>query len=235
MPLKLAEPFCVTDSVLHDIMFSCPTGIHIKDAKTGHYLDGNQALMDFFDLRDIKDLLGFSVLDIDKFMRPYWGLGYAQRVAELDRKVVASSASQKNLNEIMFDTNNLVYIQDLIKIPLAGQGNRVKAILTIFTNKTQETDPFTLLNIYTKMYDNPSIGIKNFMRFLKLTDFFQEDLTYKEIICLMHMLVKSDHKIVAKKLNISIRTVETHASHITKKLKSGDITTVLTHLRSRKI
>lgn len=225
----------ISENVLHDYLVAHPYGTHIKDANNGNYLLCNPPTLKVFGLKNPKDLIGQNIAHIDKYMRPYWGQKYAQEIAKMDYQVKTLAKIVKRKKDIFINrSNHEVYIQDLLKLPLIGRNNQVTAIVTIATDRTKEADPFALLNLYREMYPNQTIGLVNFVKFLSLSDFFQKNLTYKEIVCLLHMRINPAYKNIAKKLNISAKTVETHVSNIISKLKHAQLAEVLSHLRNQK-
>ena len=225
----------MSDSVLCDFVISHPNGVHIKDAKNGSYLLCNQKPLENFGLTKTEQLIGQNVFDADKFMRPYWGNNYAEQIAEMDYMVKTRHEVFTKKYNVSINAHNKIYIQDITKIPLVSSFNKVTAILTILNDHTKKANYFYLLDLYKNMYPNQAIGLSSFIKYLGLSDFFQEHLTYREITCLLHMRLDSSRKSIANKLNIGVKTVETHISHITGKLKYGRLSTILNHLRSQEI
>lgn len=228
-----ANNLCLSDSILHDFVINHPYGTHIKDTKTGAFIDCNLPLLKIFGFVDAKQLIGLNILDLDKVMHPYWGNHYPQQVIAMESRVKTTRKMAINKKEILLNANNQVYIQDMFKFPLMGTNNKVNAILTTVVDRTREFDVFHLLYLYENMYKDRHTSLVNFVKFLGISDYFHENLTYKEIVCLLHMCLNPSHKSIAQKLNICTKTVETHVSHIISKLKCGQLCEVLSHLRSK--
>ncbi len=227
--------FRVSDSVLCDFVMTHANRAHLKEAKSGAYLLCNRANLKIFGLNDDKDVIGRTVFDVDKFMCPYWGSNYAKKIDEMDHLVKTTREVSIRKQDIFLDACNQICIRDMIKMPLIGIHNTVTSVLTMTTDLILETDLFYLLHLYKTMCASKSLGLQCFVKFLGIADLFCEDLTDKEIACLLHMRVHSSYKNTAKKLNVGIKTVETHVSHIIRKLKSGQLSTVLSCLRHRNI
>jgi hypothetical protein len=205
--------------------------MHIKDIKNGKYIIVNEPTLKIFGSKKIEEMVGLTVHDLDKFMRPFWG-DFAKRIVDLDTKVINSSEMAFSQHDVFIDAKNQVYIQDVMKFPLTDKSHKITAIFTTITDRTKDVGLFRLLDLYSSLYPSQSVGLNNFMRYLNLSDSFQEDLTYKEFSCLFHMRLDSSYKNVAKKLNLSVRTIETHASNIVRKIKYGRLSTILSQLRS---
>lgn len=227
---NLKNPLNISDSVLSDFIMLNPNGAHVKDSKTGNYMLANQAMLS---LKNIKDLSTLNLSDVDKFMRPYWGKDYAKSIAELDKKVIKTGKSVKKNEDIILNSKKQIYVHNIFKFPLNCKNKTVSAIITILDDITSKLNLFHLFDLYIEKLPSQNIGIDCFMKYLGLDTFFQDNLTFKEINCLLHMVTNPAYKSVAKKMNISIKTVETHVSHIIDKIKNSQLSTIISHLRLR--
>jgi DNA-binding CsgD family transcriptional regulator len=225
------KKFQLPESALYDFVRTVPNGAHVKDAKTGKYIFANKACSNIFAVDEPKDIVGLTTHDLDKFMRPYWGAGYAKEISNMDYRVKGLAEPIFHSDDIFINGYNYVYIQDIFKLPLVGASNKVTAVLTLLTERTKQINFFALLNLYKKMYRDKSSGLLQFMKYLELDAFFYGELTEKEILCLLNMKSNQSYKSIAEILQISLKTVETHISHIIAKLKSGNLALVLAYLR----
>jgi DNA-binding CsgD family transcriptional regulator len=228
------KKFQMSDSSLYHFVSTLPNGAHLKDAKTGKYILANKTCSDIFAINKPDDIVGLTTFDLDKFMRPYWGVGYAKVISDMDYRVRGLGTSVFNHDDIFINAYNYVYIQDIFKMPLMGTNNKVTAVLTILTDRTKQTNFFELLNLYKRMYKDKSSGLVQFLKYLGLDEFFYSTLTEKEILCLLHMKSNQSYKNIAEVLRISLKTVETHVSHIIAKLKTENLSFVLAYLRNWK-
>lgn len=223
----------IDDSVLCDFIAAQNNISHIKDAKTGSYIFSNMHTLKFYGLDKNEQLIGRTIFDVDKFMRPYWG-NYANKVAKMERLAATTNKIITTKNSISIDVCNKVYVLDTFKLPLSGRRNKVIAMLTMHIDRTKETDLLYLLKLYKNTYDNQKQAVQRFAGFLEITRFFAQGLTYAEMVFLLHMRKYARYQDVAEELDISIRTIETHAYHITKKLKKDcSLSAVLNCIRSR--
>lgn len=70
------------------------------------------------------------------------------------------------------------------------------------------------------------------MKHLKIISFFRESLSEKELICLLHMIDNNSYKYVARKMHLSIKTIETHINHILNKTKVKNLNEIIEYLRA---
>lgn len=224
----------MSDSSLFGFVRTLPNGAHLKDAKTGKYILANKTCSDIFAINEPENIIGLTAFDLDKFMRPYWGVDYAKEISDMDYRVRGLATPVFQHDDIFINAYNHICIQDIFKMPLMGTNNKVTAVLTILTDRTKQIDFFMLLNLYKKMYKDKSSGLIQFVKYLGLDAFFYDNLTEKEILCLLHMKSNQSYKNIADTLRISLKTVETHVSHIIAKLKAENLSAVLAYLRNWK-
>lgn len=230
--LSQISPIHMPSEALYNLVLANPNASHIKDAKTGRYILSNKKLLELYGMSSIKQLLGLTIFDIDKFMDHQWNKKYSKEISKIDHMVVRQNKVFTKELDLMLNFCGQVYVHDLIKLPLLNKNNEIKSILTISNDRTDKIDKFTLLDIYINMHKGKSAAVKYFMNYLGISKFFSKGLTLQELNCLLHMQTNSSYKYLAKKLNISIKTVETHLSHINDKLiESGQLQIVTAHIR----
>lgn len=230
-PLDQLKRLHVSDSVLYDFVTAQVGGAHVKDAKTGAYLLGNANTLKILGLKRFEQFIGRNVFEIDEFMRPYWGGEYAKNIGEVDAKAVLECKVSVKKDIILLNAAHQIYVHDLLKVPLIGVDNKPVALLTTVVDRTKDIDLFYLLELYRKLASNKNQGLRDFIRFLGIADFFHEELTYKEVVCLLHMRLNPAYKRAARKLSVTVKTIESHASHIIGKLKDRRLAIILAHLR----
>ncbi len=179
-----------------------------------------------------QDIINATVYDLDGFMRPYWGLLFAQHIARLDREVESKKITITDVNRIFLDKIGHIHIQDMTKLPVMDSKNRVTSILTLSCDKTNKASLFELLSLYKSAYKKKSNAINNFSSYLGVNSCFNDSLTEKEIICLLCMRQDKCYKSVANEMNVSTKTVETHISNMISKSKKRNLSEPLTILRS---
>lgn len=228
--------FNVTQEALFSLVAAMPNPANIKNAHTGKYIIANKSELDAFILKNVDDMIGLTVHDLDNFMRPHWGNFFAEEVAALDKEVQSSGQSKIIKNRVFRDRRGIVHIRDVCKCPFFSCSNnkQVTAIITLTFDYTDETNLITLYGKYKQIYNNKSDAIKYFSQYLKISDFFYDPLTEKELLCLLIAKVHQTHKDMANNLGITIKTIEAHLSNITNKLKQVSVRDVIVFLRNKK-
>lgn len=231
----LSNLFQVGDEALFDFADAMPEPAHIKDVHNGRYIFSNNSNLQVYNLKHVDDLLGKTVHDLDRFMRPYWGDDFAQQIAYLDHLVSNKQTTQSLQNRIFLDQYGLINVQNMTKMPILGHTNQPQAILTLSFDLTHKTDGMYLLALYKKHYFKKSDAIYYFCKHLNIVDFFTSQLTEKEVLCLLYMKQYQCQKHVAHAMNVSLKTVETHVGHILAKSKRYNMTDILVFLRGQHI
>ncbi len=229
------EGLYIPDGALSDFIQMQPANVfaHIKDAKNNRYIICNAHVLKFFDLKEGDDLIGRTIFDIDRLiMKDHWG-NYADKASNMEQTAKNMRKVVIERNDMVVDASDKVYIMDTFKVPLIGRDNQVVALMTLNIDHTRGSDLFSLLNLYKSKFVNKAVGLKNFVKYLGISDLIYNDLTEKEIICLLHMRVSSSYKYIAEQLNISLKTVESHISHIISKTKSGRLAELKRRFRQR--
>ena len=80
--------------------------------------------------------------------------------------------------------------------------------------------------------NNKKDAIEKTIYHLDIEKYFLENLTEKELICLLNMKIDASHKYLMNKLFVSRKTIESHISNLIKKSHSQHLSEVLAHLRS---
>ncbi len=220
-------------SALFDFISSMPEPAHLKETQNGSYLFSNRSNLEIYKLQDPNEIIGSTVRDLDSFMFPFWGTAFAEHIERLDFQVKNNKETVSDRNRIFLDKSGFIHVQNMIKVPVLNHLNHVDAILTLSFDLTQKTDLFELLSLYKKIYVKKSEAVYYFSLHLKINPFFNAFLTEKELLCLLHMKLNSCYKKTAEGLQVSLKTVETHISHLIGKSKQHSLSDVLTFLRNR--
>jgi DNA-binding CsgD family transcriptional regulator len=223
-----------TEDALIELVNSMPNPAHIKDAKTNKYIVSNKNNLDTYNFQKTEEILGLSVIDLDYFMRKNWGPNFAKEVIALDEKTKEKGKLIISENRIFKDIKGFLRFQDMYKSPIFSRKGQVTAILTLVFDYTKKIDLLQLYEKYRELYDTKTLALKHFSSYIKINDLFYESLTEKELVCLLHARLNQAHKNIAMKMDLSIKTVETHISNITNKLKQGTIQDLIVFLRNNK-
>lgn len=225
------QNFQIAGDALFDFVSSMPEPAHVKDSKNGKYIFSNQGNLEIYDLKNVNNIIGATVHDLDGFMRPFWGENFVKCIDELDYRVKDKKETVVDKNRVFLDKFGLVHIQNMTKVPVLNNNKQAKAVLTLSYDLTRTTDLFSLFKMYKGIYPKKTTAISYFKKYLKIDQFFYETLTEKEILCLLYMKRNKCHKSTAAAMNISLKTVETHVSHIIRKSKIYSISDILVFLR----
>jgi hypothetical protein len=221
----------MSDNVAYDLVHSFPEAAHLKDVKTKRYICTNQNNLRIYGLNDPKKIIGLTVHDLDEFMLPYWGNGFADKISDLDAEVVKRGVVVTDKNRVFLDKFGLVHVQDMTKAPISSNLNKVTAILTMSFDSTEKLSKFFIFNTYKEIYEKKREANFFFMKHLKIDIYFKVILSEKEIICLLYMLENKSYKYISLKMNISQKTVESHISNISNKTQKMDLARILEFLR----
>lgn len=221
----------MASQALEDVISSIPMPAHIKDSITGKYIISNQENLKVYSLDKTKEIIGKTVHDLDSFMHPYWGSDFAQKISDVDSYVIQKNKKALVQDHLLIARNGFIHIQDMIKTPITDNNN-VTAIFTYTYDKTNHIDLLTLFKIYKNIYNKPHEANKIFCRYLQIDKFLAAPLTDAELMLLLSAKNCDSRNELANKICRSIKTVETHVTHINNKLIMGDFLKILHTIRS---
>lgn len=219
-----------SESELFDFIAKHSEGVHIKEVSSGKYIFANEKIAKAFGLKNPLDIIGFTARDIDKFMQPYWGKDYVAHIEKMDFLAGVKGEIAKNSNEIFLNGNRHVYKQDIIKIPYKNSDNKIVAIITLTNDLTKDINLFSLFDLYLKMHATQELGVKYFLNYLDVEQFFYQDLTAKEVGCLLAMKASQLPQIIACNIKVTVSEAENLISGILEKMKIRNLNAVLSML-----
>lgn len=214
-----------------DIASTMPEPVHIKDVPNGRCIFTNENNLKAYGLTKTSQMIGKTICDLDVFMQQRWGKGFASQIDVLDKKVCATGETLIDRDRIFVSVDGVVRIQDMTKIPLYDKKRKVVAIFTFSHDKTKDVHLLSLLKIYGKVYASKVEISKYFCKYLNIDFLFTVLPTVAEITFLLYA---KDYRLtseVAQMMNRSVKTCETHVSHINNKLSEGDVREVINYLR----
>lgn len=224
--------FKIGDDALLDFLSSMPGPAHLKEPETGCYIFSNQSNLEVYGLNHMNEIIGATVQDLNKFMAPYWGKGFADHIDFLDFQVKEKQKTVIIHQKTFLDKSGMVHIQKMIKTPVLNNVNKVTAILTLSFDLTSTVGPLKLLEYYKANYRKKNEALSYFSKHLDIEKFFNEPLTEKELQCLLYMKQNALYKSIASELNLSVKTIETHISNMIGKSKTHSLSDVLIFLRN---
>lgn len=217
---------------LKELLLLLPMPTHIKETATGKYIASNTANIALYGFSTVEEIVGQTVFDLDAFMRPYWGDNFAKKIVEVDSWVVKNNKVHKMPNSVLVTKQGIIRILDIVKIPLSNENHKVTTIFTNGHDRTDDIGLFSLLKTYRKTYGNKHKADLLFCNYLKINGFFSKPLSSAELNLLLCAQNCSSRYDLAKKMNRSIKTVETHITHINNKLKIADFSKIVDIIRS---
>ena len=231
---KVQDLYNISLDNMVNMMSALAMGVHVKCATTGKFLTGNQADLEIYKFENLNEIIGSTINELDVYMRPYWGDVFAQKVKEMDKYVASTGKYACDKHRVHLDKAGYVHYQNIFKMPFASHSNskKIVAILTNSEDYTNKVDLITLLDSYLILYASKPRALAMFMNYLGLSEYFYEPLTEKEIICLLHAKDDAVRKNMADNIGVSVKTIEAHISNIKSKLLTGNIESVVKHLRA---
>lgn len=212
----------IKGEALSNLIMSLPEPAHIKDIATGKYICSNVTNLKVYGLKDVSQIIGKTVQDLDLFMRPFWGEDFAAKIEIFDKKVQETKKIVEEKDRILVAHDGTIHIQDMAKVPVFN-GNKVAAIFTHSHDKTDFMDLFSLFDIYQKTYKTTADVRKYFCKYLKIDVFFSELPTVAELKVILYAKGCRHIKEIASRMNRSQRNVESHLTHINSKIKNPNL------------
>ena len=160
---------------LDELVVSLPMPAHVKDYPSGKYILTNKENLKVYHFTNIAEMLGRNIHDLDEFMKPRWGEGFADSIDLLDETVAKTGNPFFSENRIFVAIDGILRIQNMTKIPVYSY-DRSKKVIAIFTqshDKTENIDLLTLFNTYIQFYKRQGIISEYFCKFLKIESFFR--------------------------------------------------------------
>ena len=226
----------VPEDAMFELIASMPNFVHIKNSQNGQYITTNKHNLKIFGFTKESEFIGLTLDGLDNIMRPHWGKEFAEKVFLSDEKVRTGGNTEAIKNLVFKDKNNFIRCQDMYKTPIFCKSN-TKKVSMILTLTIEYSDKLCLLGLYEK-YKNIHVSkaeaLRYFTQYLEIDKFLYELPTDKEFLCLLYAIRNQSHKSIAENLGVSVRTVETHLSGMTDKLKNLSIQDAITFLRDKR-
>jgi|GEM_PF-4426878 len=210
---------CFSEEFLNNMLYSISASTHLKDVNTGKYVNSNLINSKVFGLSPA-EIVGLTAWDLDSMMGDNWDRSFISTVVEIEQEVINRKTCGYH-KQAFLTISGKVRLQNMIKIPIIGKKQKVQQIFTISENLITSLPLNQVWALYKKFYaSNIKTGIKNFLLHTGVHQMFSELPTESELAVIlanaMHGQPGSKH--VAKILNLSSRTIDTHIAHISNKL-----------------
>lgn len=201
---------------VEELILQLDSPAHLKDAKTGKYLINNKLHADIYGFEDYSELNGMTIYDLDNIMHPYWG-NNAQEMSNIEMYVRTSNRSVRKDSRVWLDINGHIWVHNMVKIPIHDASRKIISILTIASTLNSELSLNEKLNIYREYYKSSSQAIKKFLEYHNILQYFNSLPTMAELNVLIAKKEFINNKLIAQHLGLSIKTIETHISHLYQK------------------
>jgi hypothetical protein len=211
-----------SDNFLNSLVEASPNPCHIKDANSGEYIFSNTLNAEIYGLSNGAQLIGKTVNEIHSLMSSIWDRTYPSDVSELDLKAITKDRYVQDNHRVLLTYNYYLRIQDMIKIPVHGRHGTTVAILTYSICQNHHFSIEQIYHIHLKNLDKNQ-SIISMLRYMKVMDYFLSLPTHKELILFITMRKTSNYKLLARKLDLSVKTIETHICNLRHKIKYNDL------------
>ncbi len=236
---KLLNDVMISGDILSNIVQHLPHPAHVKDIKSGKYVLSNKENVEIYGIEKANDIIGTTVHDLDSKMRPRWGKVYVGVVDRLDYDVSDKSTTVTDKNRVLVNSEGLLRLQTMVKIPAKGFDNKPKAILTFSYNLLDSINDCGLFQLYINQYTRKTDAIKYFLKHLEADKhfYFNERKNFpskKQVLVLLALAEHGNYKRVAAVLDIAYKTVESHILKLKNKITSGNLDQIIHQIRKRK-
>ncbi len=235
---ELPSSLTITGDGLSDMVRYLPYPAHVKDIQSGKYMLSNQENVEIYGMDKVDDIIGMTVHDLDSRMRSRWGITYAKVIDQLDYEVNDKNTTRVDENRVLVNSEGLLRLQTMVKIPAQGFDNKPKAILTFSYDLLDRLNNNDLFQLYLKKYVKKYDAIKYFLIHLNIDEYFYSNQkkdfpSEKQILVMLALAEQRNYKRIAAQLNIAYKTVESHIAKLKEKITSGNLDQMVYRLRRR--
>ena len=225
--MSLISEFRLEQSILIAYINTMPQPAHLKDVETGKYLFANQHQLRIYGMNHVDELVGLTIHDIYNLMGERWNKRLVDNVTELEQQAKTLKKPCAISNVAFLGADGLLRCQDIIKLPLLHVNNQRSVFLTTVVETHNNLSSLIIFEYYLMFYTMKNQACLHMMKHLAIDKSFSHLLSVNEIRCLLHMRDDRAYKMVAKKLNICVKTVETHVANIVAKSKYNSVSGIL--------
>ncbi len=208
----------ISGKLVEQLISSSDHPAHLKDIN-GKYILSNDANNKLFVEDETSSIVGYTIWDLNTYMRPLWG-SMAVDIIAIEANLIQTRQVYARKQYPFLDVNGFLVIQSVKKYPILSFEKTVSSILSIGEIVTEGINLFELLKLYLKYYSVSNKGRQKFLEHLGILNEFYELPTEREIIILIAKKYYCHPKLIASKLGIETKTVESHIYKIKLKLKS---------------
>jgi hypothetical protein len=220
----------ITTKFIEDILFTINNVAHLKDAKTGVYINTNEPHLKIFGMDKPEQMIGSNIWDLSTVMSPEWREN-ALQMEEFEAEAYHTAKPVVRKNRIWLNANGLVWQHNMSKIPVTGANNKISMIFTTGEDLTKEMSLDELYRQYQIFYPNKKERVNKFLIHVGLRSHFSDLPTDAETLVLIAKKMFVSNKLIAQRLNIGLGTVESHTNKLMQ--KTPDLTKAILEMRIR--
>lgn len=220
----------ISTKLVESIMHSINCHSLLKDAQSSKYIDANQMHLNVYGLSKARDLIGFTVWDLDSQMSQMW-LDNAKQVTDFEKEVLYTCRPVIHPSRVWLNSDGFVWKHHMSKIPVFNRDNKISAILSIGDDLTTDLSFSELYSYYCHFYKNKQLKVERFLQHIGIYKYFISLPTHAEVLVLIAKKTFVQNKLIAQHLNISLGTVESHINKLCQ--KTANLLVVLTEMRNR--
>lgn len=222
----MQESFILNSQALENFINSMPHPAYINNIDTGECIFSNKSSKHFL---NIENCLGY--LSTDNEGEPDLCKARSCNEFNLNAKLLVTGKTVNETGCVAFDKKGRACFHDITKIPVLDNTGKISAVFTLRLNHKEKISFVKLYQVYKANLKNKRKSVNMTMEHLSITDSFEEQLTEKELLCLLHMKIDTSHKYLMNQLCVSKKTIESHISHLLKKAKENNLSSILAKLR----
>lgn len=208
----------ISGKLVEQLIYSSDHPAHLKDIN-GKYLISNEANNSLFLGKGASSIVGQTILDLNSYMAPLWG-NMAIDIMTIESNMKANGQIYTKNRYPFLNVNGFLVIQSVKKYPVFSSKNSINSIFSIGEIVTERINLFELFKLYLQCYSVSNKGRQKFLEHLGILNEFYELPTEREMIILIAKKYYCHPKLIASKLGIETKTVESHIYKIKLKLKS---------------
>jgi hypothetical protein len=199
-----------------------------KQAGTGKYLGSNAVNAREFGVNDPSELLDLTIHDLS-FSRQPWGLHYAGRIAELDRRVCEKKAGVKDERPFMNHAGEVRYYE-IVKFPVLDAREDIAGIVTYAHDIQHKLGYREQYRLYRRFHEKAE-AIQRFLAYYGLQASFPSAPSETQLMVLLEKAQGHSDKKIGKRMQLSTRMVERHVDEMRALINGNSLEFVLARLR----
>lgn len=208
----------ISGKFVEQLIYSSDHPAHLKDIN-GKYLISNKANNGLFIGGSASSIVGQTIWDLNSYMEPLWG-NMAIDIITIESNIKANGQIYTKDRYPFLNVDGFLVIQSVKKYPVFNSKNIISSIFSVGEIVTDRINLFELFKLYLQCYSGSNKGRQKFLEHLGILNKFYELPTEREIIILIAKKYYCYPKLIASKLGIETKTVESHIYKIKLKLKS---------------